>query len=31
LNISPSSFGSLENIVLARDFKGQSAFFSFRF
>jgi hypothetical protein len=31
LNISPSPFGSLEKIVLARVFKGQCAFFSFRF
>ncbi len=31
LNISPSSFGSLEKIVLERAFKGQSAFFSYRF
>jgi hypothetical protein len=29
LNISPSTFGSLEKIVLARVFKGQSAFFSY--
>jgi hypothetical protein len=31
LNFSPSPFGSLEKIVLARVFKGQSAFFSYRF
>jgi hypothetical protein len=31
LNISFSPFGSLEKIVLARVFKGQSAFFSYRF
>ncbi len=31
LNIFPSTFGSLEKIVLARAFKGQSAFFSYRF
>ncbi len=31
LNISPPPFGSLEKIVLARVFKGQSAFFSYRF
>jgi hypothetical protein len=31
LNISPSTFGSLEKIVVARVFKGQSAFFSYRF
>jgi hypothetical protein len=31
LDISPSTFGSLEKIVVARVFKGQSAFFSFRF
>ncbi len=29
LNISPSTFGSLEKIVVARVFKGQSAFFSY--
>ncbi len=31
LNISFSPFGSLEKIVLALVFKGQSAFFSYRF
>jgi hypothetical protein len=31
LNISPPTCGSLEKIVLARVFKGQSAFFPYRF